>query len=153
MLIITFGRLLKVFYLQKIYVCQKNKIMKILNQVCLFLFILCSLNILGQNKTIPNSIILKGVTDDSKLKYFETCILNASMESFRLKETDVVIKFKEGFECTLLSAKSLYIKGILVDPSNYQSKFNSEYRLPIFSISKSGSLLAEYSPVPSANSK
>ena len=77
--------------------------MKILKQVCLFFFIFCSLNILGQNKTLPNSIILKGVTDDSKLKYFETCILNASMESFRLKETDVIIKFKEGFECTLLS--------------------------------------------------
>jgi hypothetical protein len=127
--------------------------MKTLKLLCVFLFTLFVTNIFGQNQTLPNSIILKGEIDKSKLKYFETCILNASMESFRLKETDVVIKFKEGFECVLLSVKSLYVKGILVDPSNYKLKFNSGYRLPVFSISESGNLLAEFTPVPSANSK
>lgn len=127
--------------------------MKSLKFLFVFLFALLATNIIGQDKTLPNSIMLKGEIDKSKLIYFETCILNASMESFRLKDTDVILKFKEGFECVLFSAKSLFVKGIKVDPSTYNVKFNSNYRLPVFSISASGNLVAEYSPVPSANSK
>lgn len=100
-------------------------------------------SLFSQAKTLPNSFILQGDFDKSKTEFFKNSILAASMETYRLKESDVVLKFKEGFECVIFSAKKCFLQGANINVNDYKTEFNADYYLPIFSIDPSGHILAE----------
>ncbi len=77
--------------------------------------------------------------------YFLNAVSKANMETFRLKDDDVIVKFKEGVEIKLLSASKLKQNGVLnIELNDYKSTFPKGYILPIFGIGEHGNLLAEY---------
>jgi hypothetical protein len=119
----------------------------------LFAFsLLICVNLIGQTKTIPNSFVIKNNSGKVKDGLITSAITNANMESYRLKDKDVTLHFEEGFDCMLYSAKSLFVKGISIDANSYKSDFTERYKLPIFSISASGILIAKHETFDS-NSK
>lgn len=109
----------------------------------IFLFFVFTGNVFSQAKTLPNSFLLQGDFDKAKTAFYENSILAASMETYRLKESDVVLKFKEGFECVIFSAKKCFLQGANVNVNDYKTEFSTDYYLPIFSIDPSGHILAE----------
>ena len=118
----------------------------------LFSVLLISGNILAQEKTQPSSFTIIGENDPQKLDFYTKSILNASMEPFRLLNTDVSLKFKEGFECVLFSAKKMsVIKGVNINGGNYLESFPANYILPVFSIALDGRILGEVNRNEKAN--
>jgi hypothetical protein len=115
----------------------------------IYFFLVFKGNVFCQLKTLPNSFVLQGDFDKSKTSFYENSILAASMETYRLKESDVVLKFKDGFECVMYSAKSLFLKGISIEVNNYKDSFPKDYILPIFTIYSNGQLGAETPRNPS----
>lgn len=96
----------------------------------------------SQSKTLANSFEIIGDYDKSKLAFYEASILNANMEQYRLREKNVIVNFKEGFECIFYSAKRLSAKGMNIQFENYPIDFVEEFTLPVFSINSNGSLAA-----------
>lgn len=124
---------------------SQNMFLNNLKNKGLLISIICLLAFQGfsqQKQTIPGSFSLIGVNDQEKKAFYTSSIEKADMEQFRLKETDVVLKFKEGFECILFSAKSLASKGI--DADHYSTSFGPNYTLPVFSVHSNGFLTAEF---------
>ena len=113
-----------------------------------FLFLSCFIlnKSFSQEKTLQNSFEIIGNYDKTKLEFYKSSIGAASMESYRLKEKDVILKFKEDFEVIIYSAKALFLKGINIDINNYKEEFPTEYTLPLFSVDVSGHILAEAAP-------
>lgn len=102
-------------------------------------------NFAQQNQTLPGSFSVIGETSEVKKTFYIQSIENADMEKFRLRNEDVALHFNNGFECIMLSAKSLIIKGINVNPNLYKEKFDPMYTLPVFTIQSSGQIVAEVS--------
>jgi hypothetical protein len=103
-----------------------------------------------QPNTVDNSrekFILKGVASEEKLAFYKESISKANMESYRLREKEVIIQFEEGFECILPSAKQLIIKGYELDPNSYQLDFSNRFLMPVFQILADGQLVAKYEKV------
>jgi hypothetical protein len=101
-------------------------------------------SISAQEKTYPSSFTIIGENDQQKLDFYSESILNASMENYRLLDTDLTLKFKEGFECIMFSAKKVAASGgSNINLSNYLETFPSKYILPVFSITQDGKILGE----------
>lgn len=100
--------------------------------------------VLGQGATVKNSIVIVNNKFPDKENYYKEAIYKANMEGYRLRETNDTLKFKEGFDCVLLSAKELLNKGIAIDLDSYQLNFVYNYRKPEFSITDDGYLVATY---------
>lgn len=83
-------------------------------------------------------------TSNQSDDYFVKVLSKANIESFRLRDKEVVITFKEGVECVLLPATTLKANGEDINLSGYKDSFPKDYKLPIFSINPNGHLLAEY---------
>jgi hypothetical protein len=98
----------------------------------------------GQAITVKNSIVIINNKSSEKENYYKEAIYKANMEGYRLKETNDTLKFKEGFDCVLLSAKELSNKGITIDVNSYQEHFVYNYRKPEFSITDDGHLVATF---------
>ena len=101
-------------------------------------------SISAQEKTYPSSFTIVGENDQQKLDFYSASILNASMENYRLLDTDLTLKFKEGFECIMFSAKKVSASGNSnINLSNYLESFPSKYILPVFSITHDGKIVGE----------
>ena len=74
--------------------------------------------------------------------YYLNALSAANMETYRLRNTDVKIIFKQGAELLILSATKLVDKGENLDLNLYKVKFHDNYDLPIFSVDSNGRLLA-----------
>ena len=98
----------------------------------------------SQGKTHPNSFKIEKTNSSKKAQKYTSALLKANMESFRLRNEDVMLEFSEGFSCVLYSAASLSDKGTVLDVNSYRITFEKGYELPIFSISESGFIIAEY---------
>jgi hypothetical protein len=90
---------------------------------------------------------LTGTIPSDKREFYMASIAKADMESYRLREKEVVIEFKEGFKCVLPSAKQLIIKGYQIDPNAYKTDFDKKFVMPVFKILADGHLVAEYEKV------
>lgn len=101
----------------------------------------------AQSPTIKNSIKIQNNIIPSKEEYYKAVIYRANMENYRLYDKDVILPFQEGFECVMLSAKSLAERGITIDVDSYQKEFSSNFVLPLFSITEDGHLIATYQKV------
>ena len=99
---------------------------------------------IAQGATVKNSIVIVNNTIPEKESYYKEAIYKANMESYRLREKNDTLKFKEGFDCVLLSAKELSNKGITIDVDSYQKDFVYNFRKPEFSITNDGYLVATY---------
>ena len=96
-----------------------------------------------QNQTISDSFSIIGEESQSKKEFYVQAIEKADMEQFRLRNDDVTLHFQNGFDCVLLSAKALVIKGVSVNPNLYVEKFAPKYILPVFTIQASGQITGE----------
>ncbi len=123
--------------------------MKLFNRFAFtFLLVLsCKMALLAQVTTIKNSIVIKNNHHPEKETFYKEAIYRSEMENFRLREKDVVLKFSDGFECVMLSAKTLKEKGENIDLNNYQMDFIPKFVLPIFTITQEGMLVASYEKV------
>lgn len=115
-----------------------------MKKLLLFVFAAFIWNAAHAQQTVPNSIEIKNNKHPEKEKYYKDLIYKADMENYRLKEKDVVLKFTEGFECVLLSAKSLAASGKHINTDSYQMEFPEGFIMPSFSISQNGTLIAGY---------
>jgi hypothetical protein len=104
-------------------------------------------SIWAQGGTLKNSLKIQNNKFPSKEEYYKVAIYKASMENYRLRDKDVVLTFSEGFECVMLSAKSLAERGVTVDIDSYQTDFSYNFVLPIFSLTEDGHLIAIYQKV------
>ena len=98
----------------------------------------------SQGKTHPNSFKIEKMNSSKKVQKYTSALLKANMESFRLRDEDVILEFEEGFTCLLYSASSLSRNQIQADVNSYKVNFTKEYELPIFSISEEGIIVATY---------
>jgi hypothetical protein len=119
---------------------------KILKPSSFFLpfFFLFHFFCIGQNKTIPNSFIIHGDIGKDKLAFYTKSIEAADFEQFRLKSEPLILKFKNGFELELLSAKDLIVKNKeqKIDINRYvEIKPTDKY--PLFQVLDSGWIAAE----------
>ncbi len=94
--------------------------------------------------TIAGSFQLLKNQSPEKLAFFSGAILKSNLETYRLKNKRVVLEFKNGFQCELLSAKELFLKGEKIDMNAYQENFDNTFTLPVFTVSDNGWLLAEH---------
>lgn len=77
-------------------------------------------------------------------QYYIDALEKANMESYRLKNKDVELTFKEGVSCILISAVKLSEHDKNIDLNLYKEDFPTGYILPTFSINPDGYLLADY---------
>ena len=112
--------------------------------VCSVILLLSNRVLIAQGATVKNSIIIQKNKTPNKQEFYQSAIYRADMESYRLRCKDVILTFSEGFECVLLSAKSVSEKGILIDVNSYQTDFSDNFILPTFSITADGYLVALY---------
>lgn len=113
----------------------------------LFLFFLFSFIISAQSQSILNkkeSFLVVSNNSSHSEEYFLDALSDANMETYRLRNKDVTIVFKEGVEIVLLSATKLVNKGENLDINDYKVSFSEKFLIPIFSVSSNGGLLAEY---------
>lgn len=66
------------------------------------------------------------------------------MEKFRLQDKEVTLKFDNGFDCIMTSAKQLFLNGNNINATSYELEFTKDYSLPNFNILESGQLMAVY---------
>ena len=102
---------------------------------------------MAQSWTIKKSILIKNNKFPEKEEYYKAAIYKADMESYRLRDKDVVLTFAEGFECVMLSARSVANNGVAIDVDSYQKDFSFNFKLPVFSIGENGNLIATYKKV------
>jgi hypothetical protein len=111
------------------------------------LFFILFVYLKGYSQTISNSFKITNNAHPESEAFFIKSIEKANMESYRLKSRDVSVEFENGFTCVFESAKSLYAKGIQVNPANYLEEFPKEYTLPKFKIIDAGNIYAIYTPI------
>ncbi|MFN5183014.1 MAG: hypothetical protein ACK5D5_08315 [Bacteroidota bacterium] len=126
---------------------QKNISLKAF--VFIFLF---SFRFFSQT-TSPDSFTITGNSSPEKENFFKQSISKSNLETYRLKEKQVVLEFKNGFKCVLFSAKELFLKGMKIDINTYQENFDSKFALPVFEINKDGWITAGFSSKSKDNSK
>ena len=102
---------------------------------------------LAKGGTIKNSIVIQNNKNPEKEGYYKDAIYKANMEGYRLKEKDVTLQFAEGFQCVLLSAQTLKSKGINIDVDSYLTDFPYPYKMPVFSLTGDGHLIATYQKI------
>ena len=71
-------------------------------------------------------------------------INKAQFENFRLLEQRDTLKFANGFDIILYSARELLQSGLVKDITAYKSSFLPQYKLPVFHLTSSGEIGAEY---------
>ncbi len=113
----------------------------------MLVLLLMNIGLMAQSTTIKNSIKIQNNKFPDKEEFYKSSIYKADMESYRLREKDVVLIFSEGFECVMLSARSLANKGIMIDLDSYQTSFSFNFKLPVFSLAENGNLIATYQKV------
>ncbi len=113
----------------------------------LFTILLGFGSLFGQSKTtIKNSFVIHGTNvSQVDLDFFTKSIEAADFEQFRLQTETVLLKFKNGFNLELISAKDLVVKNIKADLdinsyTNYSASPN--YKYPLFEILPSGWVIA-----------
>jgi hypothetical protein len=100
----------------------------------------------GQSRTLSNSFVIHGKLTDDQLKFYTKSIEAADFEQFRCKEQTITLKFKNGFELELLSAKDLTVKNKVqgIDFNKYSDPVaNPGYVYPLFEIHETGFITAE----------
>lgn len=113
------------------------------NILFLFLFFFCSIVLLSQQKTIPNSFLIKNNKSKLSETFITDAVLSANLETYRLKTERLEIKFKNGFKLLLLSAKELKESGVNLNTAIYNEKLPKGYTFPLFTVLDSGFLTAE----------
>ncbi|MHB8260673.1 MAG: hypothetical protein ACYDCN_06665 [Bacteroidia bacterium] len=108
----------------------------------LFIALLAPIVLVGQ--TIPNSFKIINNNHPEKEAFYIASIEKANMENYRLKDKEVILKFDNGFECVMLSAKDLFMIGKSINAVNYQESFPINFSLPFFNILQDGHLMAKY---------
>lgn len=111
----------------------------------LLLFCLVAFTQKVENERVFSSknFIIENNTTQNPDKYYIEIISSANLESFRLRDKDVVLKFKNGFECLLPSASKLFIEdhdSIL----KYPKDFPDYFIMPEFLINENGHFIISY---------
>ena len=114
-----------------------------MNRVVLFLFLLMVGCVGYAQKTISGSFKITNNMHPENETFYLTSIGKANMEKFRLRDKEVTLEFENGFQCVLLSAKEVFIRGGSIKPDDYQDNFPMTYTLPLFNISQSGLIMAQ----------
>jgi len=89
-----------------------------------------------------NTFQLENLQNKELNSLYSERIIKGNFESFRLKNTPIVLVFEEGFQCILLPANELAQFGI--DPSGYLETFPDHFLLPIFHFTENGGISAVY---------
>lgn len=115
--------------------------------IATFAFLVLSNDLTAQATTPINSFKISNNKSPDKEELYKITIAKADMENFRLKEKTVTLKFAEGFECVLLSAKTLANMGVSVNINDYKNDFPENFVMPAFSIAPNGTIIAGYTKV------
>ena len=108
------------------------------------MLLLPSLLMFSQKMTDPASFKIENESSARELNQYNSILAKSNLESFRLRDEDVMMEFESGAKVVLFSASSLKSKGVVVDVSKYAETFPEEYTLPIFRVTDSGHLLTLY---------
>jgi hypothetical protein len=98
----------------------------------------------AQSKSTIETFTIQNNSDKSKSSFYKTSIEKADLETYRLRDKNVILKFSEGFECVLLSAFTLKNMGASIDVDTYKTDFSEEFKMPQFSIHESGIVKVAY---------
>ena len=107
------------------------------------LFFFCAIALFSQQKTIPNSFVIKNNKSGLSETFITKSVLNANLETYRLKSERLDIQFKNGFILSLLSVKEVQRSGVNLASDLYNEKLPKGYKFPLFTILDSGLLTAE----------
>ncbi len=99
-------------------------------------------NLVAQNKTLPNSFVIMNNKSPEKTDFFAKSIEAADMEQYRLRDKRVHLEFENGFEVELYSAKELFVKGATININSYQVSIGKGQQ-PVFDILPNGHLTAK----------
>ena len=98
----------------------------------------------SQSNTIPNSYIISGLTDISKLQSIKNSIENVDFEKYRAKTKSVFLEFRNNFTLELISAEKLVQSETSLNLSNYSDILPLDYLYPLFKIDNSGIVVTMY---------
>ena len=107
-------------------------------------FAFCFVSFFASAQTIPNSFKIINNRHPEKESFYIASITKANMEKFRLQDKEVTLKFDNGFDCIMTSAKQLFLNGNNINATSYELEFTKDYSLPNFNILESGQLMAVY---------
>ena len=107
--------------------------------LCFFVSISCA-----QSQTIPNSYVISGLTDISKLQSIKNSIENVDFEKYRAKTKSVFLEFRNNFTLELISAEKLVQSETSLNLSNYSDILPLDYLYPLFKIDNSGIVVTMY---------
>ncbi|MCF8424596.1 MAG: hypothetical protein K9H41_09645 [Bacteroidia bacterium] len=110
----------------------------------LFIALISSIRLFSQSQTIPNSYIISGLTDTSKLQSIKNSIENADFEKYRAKTKSVFLEFRDNFTLELIPAEKLAQSETSLNISNYSDILPPDYIYPLFKIDNSGILVTMY---------
>lgn len=108
------------------------------------MILLASVLVKAQSKTLPGSFEINNLKDESKRELYTKAIENANFEQYRLQNHDVTLKFENGFEVSLLSAKNLFLKNYSINPKDYKEQYDSNYLLPVFYVQNEDQIIARH---------
>lgn len=114
-----------------------------MNKIVLAFFLLMISYVGYAQKTVPGSFKIANNNRPENEAFYKTSIEKADMEQFRLKDKEVTLEFENGFQCVLMSAKEVFIKGGSIRPDDYQDNFPMTYSLPLFDIAQNGLIMAK----------
>lgn len=113
-----------------------------MNRVLFIVF--CFISLIGFTQTIPNSFKIINNRHSENEAFYIASITKADMEKYRLRDKEVTLRFENGFDCVMIPAKQLFLKGMNINASNYEEKFPPLFALPVFNIIPDGHLMATY---------
>lgn len=79
-------------------------------------------------------IISTGTVSEIGIAQYESAIMSASMENYRLKTKSNIIVFDSGVKIELKSAQESYILGASINPAEYSDERDSRYTDPTFHV-------------------
>lgn len=104
------------------------------------IFLITSIVVKSQTFNITDR---NGYTDEVIVKY-QSALNGADLEKFRGKTITKTFEFTNGIKFTLISAKELFISGKSIDLNLYKDERPESYREPVFFLTDTGYLLAQY---------
>jgi hypothetical protein len=122
-----------------------------IKKIILVILLFLSFAVYSQ-KTLENSFEIKANSSSFSNQFIAKAMLNAEFEPFRDREKTVVLSFSNGFTIELMSAKKLAIKGMSLNPNNYEIK-SSFFLTRACTLLESGYIMVAAPTAPDTKSK
>lgn len=112
----------------------------------LFAFVVClfSNKSYSQTKTLRGSFSIENIEDKSKIDFYSKLIELYNFESYRLRKSNTILEFKNGFSLVLVAADNV---NEIIKKEDYPISFSQQMEMPVFGLDNHGGLYVELKPV------